>query len=785
MTPPPTRCLLQAMKTGLRRPGRRIEEGVSIVSSIMTNASAMTALQSLSATNKALETTQNRISTGYRVSEAKDNAAYWSIATTMRSDNKALSVVQDALGLGASKVDTAYTAMNKVMERVDEIKVKLVAAVGSSADNKDKIQSEIAALQIQLKSFADSASFSGTNWLSVASTVAAGNPSAGTHADAEIVSSFTRDASGNVVLVQDQDQRPGDQALRLRGHHRRDARHPEGLRLATTGVREDTATAGVAGTVAALDGYSVSTLTVVGFTDAQITQMITVADQTLAEIADAATMLGAAKKQIDLQKEFTTSLMDSIERGVGQLVDADMNKESTRLQALQVQQQLGIQSLQIANSNAQRVLSLFQRSKPPDIRHTGKLEKGLIRFPQGSGSGSSLLFGQIFRRTLCIFLSESSRFHPRTSFGPYSRLVEHRIRKRASGSGQSDAQRNAGAKSVPEQLNAIVRNLRDFGPRRLALMGGIVALVLSVIGVASVYLNRPAYETLYVGLERSDVNQIGLVLGEAGIGFDVASDGTTVLVPAGKTAQARMLLAEKGLPTSANAGYELFDNVGSLGLTSFMQQITRVRALEGEIARTIQSISGIRAARVHIVMSERANFRRDEQKPSASVVIRSSGDGRRARSLFDPLPGRRRRARPRRRGGHGARFQRHAAGRRRRSEQHQRQPFARRRAHGRDADRGQHPPRARPLSRAGQFPRQRQGRGQHRHPSDRRDHLRSGVARRALRADRPRQREQQPAVDRRAGERRAEPARGRRRRRPTARNPPSRASARRKPPTTR
>ena len=125
-------------------------------------------------------------------------------------------------------------------------------------------------------------------------------------------------------------------------------------------MREDTATAGVAGTIAALDGYSVSTLTVVGFTDAQITQMITVADQTLAEIADAATMLGAAKKQIDLQKEFTTSLMDSIERGVGQLVDADMNKESTRLQALQVQQQLGIQSLQIANSNAQRVLSLFQ-----------------------------------------------------------------------------------------------------------------------------------------------------------------------------------------------------------------------------------------------------------------------------------------------------------------------------------------------------------------------------------------------------------------------------------------
>ena len=145
---------------------------------------------------------------------------------------------------------------------------------------------------------------------------------------------------------------------------------------------------------------------------------------------------------------------------------------------------------------------------------------------------------------------------------------------------------------MPEQIQSIIQNLAEFRAAPPRHDGGIAALVMAIIGVASVYLNRPAYETLYVGLERSDVNQIGLVLGEAGIGFDVASDGTTVLVPAGNTAQARMLLAEKGLPTSANAGYELFDNVGSLGLTSFMQQITRVRALEGEIARTIQSIAG-------------------------------------------------------------------------------------------------------------------------------------------------------------------------------------------------
>ncbi len=337
------------------------QEGVSFVASIMTNASALTALQSLNATNKRLEMTQSRISTGYRVAEASDNAAYWSIATTMRSDNQALSTVQDALGLGASKVDTAYTAMNKEIDIVDQIKIKLVAAVGASDTDKDKIQTEISALQKQLKSFADSATFSGANWLSVNSTVASGNPSAGTHADAQIVSSFDRDASGNVSLGK---ININVQNLKLFDAAATTAETKGMLEGASSwprsGLRDDTATVAVAGTVAATDGYAVSTLTVVGFTDAQVTQMVGVVDKTLAEMADAATNLGAAKKQIDLQKEFTTSLMDSIERGVGQLVDADMNKESTRLQALQVQQQLGIQALSIANSNAQRVLSLFQ-----------------------------------------------------------------------------------------------------------------------------------------------------------------------------------------------------------------------------------------------------------------------------------------------------------------------------------------------------------------------------------------------------------------------------------------
>lgn len=185
--------------------------------------------------------------------------------------------------------------------------------------------------------------------------------------------------------------------------------------------------------------------------------------------------------------------------------------------------------------------------------------------------------------------------------------------------------------ALPEQIKSLIDNLRSLGPKRLAMMGGAAAIVVTVILTASLWLNRPAYEALYVGLDRNDVGQIGVVLSEAGIRYDVSSDGTAVMVPTGRTGQARMLLAERGLPTSSNAGYELFDNVGSFGLTSFMQEVTRVRALEGEIARTIQSIAGIKSARVHIVMPERASFRREEQAPTASVVVRaSSTDGAKA-----------------------------------------------------------------------------------------------------------------------------------------------------------
>jgi flagellar M-ring protein FliF len=174
-------------------------------------------------------------------------------------------------------------------------------------------------------------------------------------------------------------------------------------------------------------------------------------------------------------------------------------------------------------------------------------------------------------------------------------------------------------------LERLWAGLVSLGARRLAGLGLAGITVFALVGLSGYYLSRPDREIVYTGLDAQDVSRIGAALEEAGIPFDVNAEGNAVLVDYGKTAQARMLLAEKGLPKSDHSGYELFDNLGSLGLTSFMQEITRVRALEGEIARTIQLIKGVKAARVHIVLPKESSFRQAKANPSASVVVRTEG----------------------------------------------------------------------------------------------------------------------------------------------------------------
>jgi len=416
------------------------------MTSLLTNTSAMTALQTLTQTNKNLAMSQNRIATGQRVSTASDNAAYWSIATTMRSDNKALGAVQDALGLGAATIDTMYTGLNGTVEVVSEIKAKLVAARTPGVD-RDKIQSEIGELQKQLKNTGDSAVFNGENWISVDSNSTSYNSTK------SVVSSFSR--AGGVVQIdtvtvdleaiklydQKADATPATNVVTgastgtfvaAAGNITVQVGAGATVNVATTtdstlaSIAKDIMKLGIDGLTVAVDAatsqlvfanraqengapagvtitlnsgltgpvalatapatesgkgildksydayngtawetFSVADIDISALTDnaadlSKLETYISGVDDALSTITDAATNLGAIKNRIGLQQDFVKALKDSLDRGVGQLVDADMNAESTRLQALQTQQQLGIQALSIANSGSQSILSLFR-----------------------------------------------------------------------------------------------------------------------------------------------------------------------------------------------------------------------------------------------------------------------------------------------------------------------------------------------------------------------------------------------------------------------------------------
>jgi flagellin len=306
------------------------------MTSILTNDAAMAALQTLRTINSNLEDTQNRVSSGYRVAKASDNAAYWSIATTMRSDNSALSAVSDALGLGAAKVDTAYTAMDNAIDVVQQVKDKLVAATENSVD-KDDIQEELAQLQQQLLSIAQSASFSGQNWMIAANG-----------ASASVVSSFVRNSNGTVSVNS--------------SSYKFDTGSQGNVMFGTKPTGAIDTTSGILGSQQTIAGkqYSVFSLDISGMTSGGIAQAMNMVQASLNAMTSAASQLGSLSTRIDLQTSFVSALSDTIDSGVGKLVDADMEEESSKLSALQTQQQLAIQSLQIANTSAQNVLALFQ-----------------------------------------------------------------------------------------------------------------------------------------------------------------------------------------------------------------------------------------------------------------------------------------------------------------------------------------------------------------------------------------------------------------------------------------
>lgn len=326
------------------------------MTSILTNSAAMAALQTLRSIDNNMQTTQARVSSGLRVESASDNAAYWSIATTMRSDNRAISTVADALGLGAAKVDTAYTALENVIEVMSEIKAKLVAAREPGVD-KNKINDEIKELKNQLVSTAQSASFSGENWLYNSGTDPLGVKS--------VVASFVRTASGNVsVATLDFDTQNSlliDVENPAAGYLTK-AIDASALSDDPTALTGDYYLIDMSKVIDTASPDTGEEIQIDGSTDNEaLDAMISVTDFIIKDLTNAASTLGAITKRIEMQESFVASLGDVIDKGIGRLVDADMNEESTRLKALQTQQQLGIQSLSIANSSAENILQLFRQ----------------------------------------------------------------------------------------------------------------------------------------------------------------------------------------------------------------------------------------------------------------------------------------------------------------------------------------------------------------------------------------------------------------------------------------
>lgn len=339
------------------------------MTSIITNSSAVAALATLRTINAGLATTQSHVSSGYRIDKASDNAAYWSIATTMRSDDKALSAVQDAMGMGAAKVDVAYTGMQSAIDVVTEIKAKLVAATENGVD-KTKINEEIGQLKSQLRSIASSASFNGENWLQYGA-----NDDPPAIGDAALVGSFVRGSNGAVsvqtitydrvnlapgpgmrrgsALIDDSSLTHGQFGILSSDVYAYNAGAPVGY-LLVKGSGSGTKYSSAPALAQVEIGLTATT------TNKDIKDMLNVVEAMLQDMIGVASSMGSVSKRIDIQSDFVSNLRDSVQSGIGRLVDADMEEESSRLSALQTQQQLGVQSLSIANGNAQNLLTLFR-----------------------------------------------------------------------------------------------------------------------------------------------------------------------------------------------------------------------------------------------------------------------------------------------------------------------------------------------------------------------------------------------------------------------------------------
>jgi flagellin len=289
------------------------------MASILTNASALTALRNLANTQNSLGKTQSQISTGLKVASAADNTTNWSVSTQMKTDNSVVSTIKDTLKQNSDLVNTASSAMDGLISAIDKIKVELAKAKDVKDGNYDAINTSLAKIGAEIDGILDNAALNNVNLLdgSLADmdAGAAGN-------QITMVSGWAGGATGGFKTI----------SVTL------------------------TALGGAAGALTS-GAVSVNAINITAAAD--VDTAATAVETALETTRNFATELGAAKNQIEAQSKFLGVLSESMTNSVSTLVDADMNEASTRLQALQTQQQLGVQSLSIANQNSQMILKLF------------------------------------------------------------------------------------------------------------------------------------------------------------------------------------------------------------------------------------------------------------------------------------------------------------------------------------------------------------------------------------------------------------------------------------------
>lgn len=291
------------------------------MSSILTNNSAMVALQTLKSVNSNLAKTTDMISTSKEIGKAKDNSAIWAISKVMESDVSGFKAVSKSLALGESTVAVASAGAEQIVNLLNSMKEKVVAATGENVDH-DKLTADVDSLKEQIGSIIRGSQFNGTNLLDAAGS------------DINVLGSINRDSANDVfngmIAVESQDF---ETALLGGG-----AAAAANATIEAANILADVVVTGAGAAATSLAALEAHIQTAV----------------------DGAAALGASSKRISDQNEYVSKLTDAMKSGIGALTDTDMEETSARLQALQVQQQLSTQSLSIANQAPQAILSLFR-----------------------------------------------------------------------------------------------------------------------------------------------------------------------------------------------------------------------------------------------------------------------------------------------------------------------------------------------------------------------------------------------------------------------------------------